>query len=109
MRETEIAVIGGGLVGMAVAYGLRRLGKTVTVFDEGDVAFRAKAGSILDRFRDEQKTVVIASHNMTLIRDKCTRALWLERGEIEAEGDPGEITRAYVAAAGAARRKKQKK
>ena len=45
MAETEIAVIGGGLVGMAVAYGLRRLGRTVTVFDEGDVAYRASRGN----------------------------------------------------------------
>ena len=43
--ETEYAVIGGGLVGMAVAWGLTRLGKAVTVFDEGDRAFRASRGN----------------------------------------------------------------
>ncbi len=45
MPETEIAVIGGGLVGMAVGYGLQRQGRRVTVFDEGDVAFRASRGN----------------------------------------------------------------
>ena len=45
MTETEIAVIGGGLVGMAVAYGLQRRCRQVTVFDEGDVAFRASRGN----------------------------------------------------------------
>ncbi len=45
MPETEIAVIGGGLVGMAVGYGLQRRGRQVTVFDEGDVAFRASRGN----------------------------------------------------------------
>jgi glycine/D-amino acid oxidase-like deaminating enzyme len=44
-HETEIAVIGGGLVGMAVAFGLRRRGRDVTVFDEGDHAFRAARGN----------------------------------------------------------------
>lgn len=34
-------VIGGGLVGTAIAYGLARQGVDVAVFDEGDVAFRA--------------------------------------------------------------------
>lgn len=43
--DTEFAVIGGGLVGMAVAYGLQRLGRQVTVLDEGDVAFRASRGN----------------------------------------------------------------
>jgi glycine/D-amino acid oxidase-like deaminating enzyme len=43
--ESEIAVIGGGLVGMALAYGLQRGGRQVTVFDEGDRAFRASRGN----------------------------------------------------------------
>ncbi len=45
MVETDFAVIGGGLVGMAIAYGLQRQGRQVTVFDEGDVAFRASRGN----------------------------------------------------------------
>jgi hydrogen cyanide synthase HcnC len=40
-RDTEIAVIGGGLVGSAIGWGLARLGHRVTVFDEGDIAQRA--------------------------------------------------------------------
>ena len=43
--DAEIAVIGGGLVGMAVAYGLQRLGRQVAVFDQGDVALRASRGN----------------------------------------------------------------
>ena len=43
--DTEIAVVGGGLVGLAVAYGLQRRGRQVTVFDEGDTAFRASRGN----------------------------------------------------------------
>jgi len=43
--ETEFAVIGGGIVGLSLAFGLQRLGKQVTVFDEGDQAFRASRGN----------------------------------------------------------------
>ncbi len=43
--QTEFAVVGGGLVGMAIAHGLLRLGRQVTVFDEGDAAFRASRGN----------------------------------------------------------------
>lgn len=38
-------VIGGGIVGAAVAYGLARAGDSVALVDEGDVAFRAARGN----------------------------------------------------------------
>jgi glycine/D-amino acid oxidase-like deaminating enzyme len=44
-REHDVAVIGGGLVGSAIAWGLARLGVRVAVLDEGDVAFRASRGN----------------------------------------------------------------
>jgi hydrogen cyanide synthase HcnC len=43
--SAEFAVIGGGLVGMATAWGLARLGRRVLVLDEGDVAHRASRGN----------------------------------------------------------------
>ncbi|WP_342358704.1 FAD-binding oxidoreductase [Terrarubrum flagellatum] len=43
---TEFAVIGGGIVGASVAYGLASSGKKATLFDEGDVAFRAARGNL---------------------------------------------------------------
>jgi glycine/D-amino acid oxidase-like deaminating enzyme len=44
-NEYDFAVVGGGLVGMAIAWGLARRGRRVTVLDEGDVAFRASRGN----------------------------------------------------------------
>lgn len=41
----DVAVVGGGLVGSAIAYGLARLGKRVAVLDEGDIAYRASRGN----------------------------------------------------------------
>ena len=43
--DFDIAVIGGGLVGSSIAWGLARLGKRVAVLDEGDVAYRASRGN----------------------------------------------------------------
>ncbi|NUB45900.1 FAD-binding oxidoreductase [Fertoebacter nigrum] len=45
MDEAEIAVIGGGIVALSVAVGLRRLGRRVVVLDEGDSAIRASRGN----------------------------------------------------------------
>lgn len=44
-EESEFAVIGGGLVGAAIAWGLARLGKQVAMLDEGDIAWRASRGN----------------------------------------------------------------
>src|SRR5580693_2260652 len=44
-RDYDVAVVGGGLVGAAIAWGLARLGERVAVLDEGDVAFRASRGN----------------------------------------------------------------
>ncbi len=45
-RETrDVVIVGGGLVGMALAYGIAQTGAAVTVLDEGDDAFRASRGN----------------------------------------------------------------
>lgn len=41
----DVAVVGGGLVGAALAWGLARRGARVVVLDEGDDAFRASRGN----------------------------------------------------------------
>jgi glycine/D-amino acid oxidase-like deaminating enzyme len=44
-RRFDVAVIGGGLVGAAIAYGLAGRVERLAVLDEGDVAFRASRGN----------------------------------------------------------------
>jgi hydrogen cyanide synthase HcnC len=44
-RQFDVAIIGGGLVGSAIAFGLRALGHRLAILDEGDVAGRAARGS----------------------------------------------------------------
>ena len=44
-RDIEVAVIGGGLMGSAIAWGLAKAGQRVTVLDEGDIAYRASRGN----------------------------------------------------------------
>ena len=45
MQRYDAIVIGGGLVGSAIAYGLVRAGLGTALLDEGDVAFRASRGN----------------------------------------------------------------
>lgn len=43
--ETDYAIIGGGVVGLSVAWGLLRRGRSVTVLDGDDGSFRASRGN----------------------------------------------------------------
>jgi len=45
VNSFDVAVVGGGMVGSAIAYGLARRQRSVAVLDEGDVAFRAARGN----------------------------------------------------------------
>lgn len=45
-ETTDFAVVGGGMIGAAVAYGLSSRGARVILFDEGDVALRAARGNL---------------------------------------------------------------
>jgi glycine/D-amino acid oxidase-like deaminating enzyme len=45
LKSYDAAIVGGGLVGAAIAYGLAKAGKRVAVLDEGDLAVRASRGN----------------------------------------------------------------
>jgi len=45
VREIDTLVLGGGVVGTAIAYGLATAGERVRLLDEGDDAFRAARGN----------------------------------------------------------------
>jgi glycine/D-amino acid oxidase-like deaminating enzyme len=45
MQSADVIVVGGGMFGSAIGYGLMRLGRDVVVLDEGDIALRAARGN----------------------------------------------------------------
>jgi hydrogen cyanide synthase HcnC len=45
MNDFDVVIVGGGVVGSAIAWGLGRGGHRVCVLDEGDVAHRASRGN----------------------------------------------------------------
>jgi lipopolysaccharide transport system ATP-binding protein len=65
------------------------------VLSVGDIHFRNRC---LGRMRDlyeQGRTVLFCSHDMTSIRQLCTRAMMLEGGRVEMEGTPDDVTRRY--------------
>ncbi len=61
----------------------------------GDQAFRERSLARLRSLRDEAGAVVLVTHNLVEIRQSCSRAIWLEQGEIRADGDVGEVLDEY--------------
>jgi glycine/D-amino acid oxidase-like deaminating enzyme len=45
MRKEELIVVGGGVVGAAIAFGAAKAGAPVTLLDQGDIADRASRGN----------------------------------------------------------------
>lgn len=109
---TELADIGDFFDAPVSTYssGMRaRLGFSVAVhvnpdvllIDEvvqaGDAFFQKKAGNVLDQFRGEKKVIAIVTHSPLVVTEYCTRAIWLDHGEIRLDGSPKEVTSEYTA------------
>ncbi len=68
------------------------------LFSVGDAYFRKKSGERIKKMIDDDRTVVMVSHSMDVIRKNCSRVLWLEKGVLKMDGTPEEVIPAYNAA-----------
>ena len=65
------------------------------VLGVGDHAFLKKSqAAIRDKFKPET-TVILISHDAHVIGEVCSRAVWMNRGAILAEGPPETVCKAY--------------
>ena len=62
----------------------------------GDAAFQQKCFDVFHRLRDEGRTILFVTHDMSSVRRFCHRALLLERGEMRIIGDPERVGNHYV-------------
>jgi len=62
----------------------------------GDEAFQRKSSARMQKFRDIGTTCVLVSHNMDTIKKMCTRAAWLDHGQIETVGETSEVIQANL-------------
>jgi ABC-type polysaccharide/polyol phosphate transport system ATPase subunit len=61
----------------------------------GDAAFQQKCYEQFHRLKDEGKTIVFVTHDMSAVERFCDRAMLLERGKVLSLGEPHAIARAY--------------
>jgi ABC-2 type transport system ATP-binding protein len=62
----------------------------------GDAGFQQKCFDVFNRMRDEGRTIVFVTHDMSAVNRFCHRAMLLERGEIVALGDPPQVADKYL-------------
>ncbi|MEP0806910.1 MAG: ABC transporter ATP-binding protein [Chloroflexota bacterium] len=71
----------------------------ILILDEilavGDENFRQKCGVRMNKFKDEGTTILLVSHTASNIESMCTRAVWLDHGEIKADGSTSEVIALY--------------
>jgi len=61
----------------------------------GDEAFARRSLEKFAEFERAGKTLVLVSHDLTLVGERCRRALWLDGGRLAADGPAGETIALY--------------
>ncbi len=67
------------------------------IFAVGDAAFQKKCMRYLRGFLTGGGTVLFVSHSEAAVLALCERAIWLDRGQLQADGPSGEVCRKYAA------------
>ncbi len=67
----------------------------------GDAAFKDKAKARLRGLLERTKAVILVSHEMEALRELCTRGVWIEHGQLLADGPINEIIDRYLEAVAA--------
>jgi ABC-type polysaccharide/polyol phosphate transport system ATPase subunit len=85
-------------LGYAVAFSMLR---EVIILDEvfavGDAGFREKCQARYEELIAQGHAAILATHAPDYIETFCHRAILLHEGRITCEGDPHEVTQAYLA------------
>ena len=61
----------------------------------GDAQFRRRSEARILQLRQDAGTVFLVSHGLSIIRETCTRAIWLEAGKIVLDGEANDVVTAY--------------
>ena len=75
------------------------LNPEILIIDEvlavGDAEFQKKCLGKMQDVADSGRTVLFVSHNMTAVQTLCSRAIWLSKGAVVAEGLSSQIVPDY--------------
>jgi len=61
----------------------------------GDAEFQEKCKTQILRLREEQRTILFVSHDAGAVRTLCSRAIWIDHGQLVMDGAVDEVLHAY--------------
>ncbi len=62
----------------------------------GDQHFQDKCFAKLEELKNSDKTIVIVSHSLDVVKKLCNRAIWIYKGEFKLDGDPVYVIDEYL-------------
>jgi ABC-2 type transport system ATP-binding protein len=62
----------------------------------GDVTFQQRCLEKFVEFRNDGRTIVLVTHDLTSVKNMCDRAIWLKGGVVTGEGDPSDLVESYT-------------
>jgi lipopolysaccharide transport system ATP-binding protein len=66
------------------------------VLSVGDESFKNKCKRRLKKFWNSDATILVVSHDLTLIEESCERAIWLNKGRLECQGTSEDVIKIYL-------------
>lgn len=98
--DTPVKYYSSGMglrLGFAVA---AHLEPEILIVDEvlavGDTRFQKKCLGKMNDVATEGRTVLFVSHNMGAVQNLCQRSIWLQDGQVVADGSTSEIVSQYL-------------
>ncbi|MGI6011836.1 MAG: ABC transporter ATP-binding protein [Ruminococcus sp.] len=71
----------------------------ILILDEilsvGDMFFREKSEKKIRSMIHGGSTVLMVSHSPAVIQKNCTKAIWIEKGKVQMEGETKQVCKAY--------------
>lgn len=62
----------------------------------GDQHFQDKCFDKLHELKNSDKTIVIVTHSLDVVKSLCDRAVWIYKGEFKLDGDPTYVIEEYL-------------
>ena len=98
--DTPIKFYSSGMqvkLGFAVAV---HVDPEILLIDEvlavGDASFQTKCLNKLAELKEQDKTIVLVSHNMANIVQHSKKVLWMQAGRVAAYGEPESVVDQYL-------------
>lgn len=71
----------------------------ILIIDEalntGDLEFSQRAAKRMKELVSQAKMVILVTHNIGYAEKTCDRLIWIDKGEVKAEGEPAKVAKLY--------------